>query len=64
MAERVKAVATIGYVALLVGPPALGFVGQTFGLRGAMLLVLCFTCIAIFMSGSMRTPRPHALKKP
>lgn len=62
MGERVKAVATIGYVALLVGPPILGFVGQTFGLRGAMLLVLCFIGLAIFMSGSMRTPRTPPVK--
>ena len=57
MNERVKAVATIGYFALLVGPPALGFVGQTFGLRGAMLAVLCFVMIAMFMSHAMRSPK-------
>lgn len=57
MNERVKAVATIGYVALLVGPPALGFVGQSFGLRGAMLVVLGFVIVAIFMSRSMRSPK-------
>ncbi|MEG2768383.1 MFS transporter [Comamonas sp.] len=56
MNERVKAVATIGYVALLVGPPALGFVGHAFGLRGAMLVVLSFVVIAIFMSRAMRSP--------
>lgn len=54
MAERVKAVAIIGYMALLAGPPALGFLGQTFGLRGAMLAVLGFVVVAIFMSKSMR----------
>ena len=57
MNERVKAVATIGYIALLVGPPALGFVGQMFGLRGAMLVVLSFVVIATFMSHAMRSPK-------
>lgn len=57
MNERVKAVATIGYIALLVGPPALGFVGQMFGLRGAMLVVLGFVVIATFMSHAMRSPK-------
>lgn len=55
--ERVKAVATIGYVAMLVGPPALGFVGQQFGLRGAMLLVLSLVLLAFLLSGAMRSPR-------
>jgi len=57
MAERVKAVAIIGYMALLAGPPALGFLGQTFGLRGAMLAVLAFVVVAIFMSKAMRPAR-------
>lgn len=57
MNERVKAVATIGYMALLVGPPALGFVGQAFGLRGAMLAVLGFIAVAMLMSQAMRSPQ-------
>lgn len=61
MDERVKAVATIGYVALLVGPPALGFVGQAFGLRGAMLVVLSLVAVAIFLSGAMRSPKLQEL---
>lgn len=56
MAQRVQAVATIGYVALLVGPPALGFVGQAFGLRGAMLAVLGFVAAAVLVSHAVRTP--------
>ncbi|MBQ0131620.1 MAG: MFS transporter, partial [Comamonas sp.] len=39
-AQRVGAVASLGYVAILVGPPALGFVGEALGLRLAMLPVL------------------------
>lgn len=59
MAERVKAVAIIGYVALLAGPPSLGFLGQTFGLRGAMLAVLGFVIVAFFMSRAVRSPTSH-----
>lgn len=61
MAERVKAVATIGYIAFLVGPPALGFVGQAFGLRGAMLVVLSLVALSILLSGALRTPKPKPL---
>lgn len=45
-AARVSLVATAGYVAFLVGPPALGFVGEEFGLRTAMLIPLVFVIIA------------------
>lgn len=37
---RVGFVASAGYVAFLVGPPMLGFLGEHFGLRSAMLVVL------------------------
>ena len=57
MGERVKAVAIIGYVALLVGPPALGFVGHAFGLRGAMLIVAGLAFTSIFLTSAMRSPR-------
>jgi fucose permease len=45
---RVSAVATIGYCAFLVGPPAIGFLGEHFGL----LLV----AVAGIVSGSAREP--------
>ncbi|MFJ9899990.1 MFS transporter [Streptomyces sp. NPDC091280] len=45
---RVGLVAVIGYVAFLVGPPGLGFLGGHFGLRTAMLVVLtCVLCAAL-----------------
>ncbi|GIM94887.1 MFS transporter [Paractinoplanes toevensis] len=43
---RVSLVATVGYLAFLVGPPSLGFLGEHFGLRGAMLVVLLFLVFA------------------
>jgi MFS family permease len=38
-AARVSAVAMIGYCAFLVGPPLIGFLGQTFGLLNALFVV-------------------------
>lgn len=38
--QRVSTVATCGYIAFLVGPPLLGFVGEQHGLRSAMLVVV------------------------
>ncbi len=36
---RVSVVATTGYLAFLVGPPLLGYLGEHYGLRSAMLVV-------------------------
>ena len=44
--ERVAAVSVIGYLAFLVGPPVLGFVGEGFGLRGALMIPLAFVAAA------------------
>ncbi|MDQ0744134.1 fucose permease [Clavibacter sp. B3I6] len=44
--SSVAAVATVGYIAFLVGPPLLGFLGEHFGLRGAMILVLVLVAAA------------------
>jgi fucose permease len=45
-AARVSLVATAGYIAFLVGPPVLGFVGDEFGLRNALIFPLTMTLIA------------------
>ncbi|BBJ45701.1 hypothetical protein SSPO_084190 [Streptomyces antimycoticus] len=42
--------ATIGYVAFLVGPPGLGFLGDHYGLRTAMLAVLACVTTAVFVA--------------
>ncbi|MEU5752968.1 MFS transporter [Streptomyces sp. NPDC047829] len=47
---RVSLVATIGYTAFLVGPPGLGFLGDHYGLRPAMTLVLAFVVVAAFLA--------------
>jgi fucose permease len=52
---RVSLVAIIGYVAFLVGPPALGFLGDHYGLRSAMVAVLVFVASAIFIAPAADT---------
>nr|WP_255253086.1 MFS transporter [Brevibacillus laterosporus] len=54
-AARVGAVATTGYIAFLVGPPALGFLGEHFGLLRALIAVF----IGIIIAGSLsKAARP------
>lgn len=50
----VGAVATAGYVAFLVGPPLLGFLGEHFGLRGAMIVVLVVVAGASLLTSAAR----------
>ncbi|MPY56094.1 MFS transporter [Streptomyces spongiae] len=65
-AARVSLVAKIGYVAFLVGPPSLGFLGDHYGLRLAMIVVLAFTAVAIFLAPAVgsrpavATPAPDS----
>ncbi len=56
-ASRVAFAATIGYVAFLVGPPVLGFVGEHVGLRQAMVLVLGLVLVAVLFTPAARTGR-------
>lgn len=60
---RVSLVAVIGYVAFLVGPPALGFLGDHYGLRTAMVAVLVFVASAILIAPAAdtrdRVPAPQ-----
>lgn len=53
-ALRVSAVATIGYVAFLAGPPLIGFLGEHVGLLGALLVVFVFIIAAGLASGAAR----------
>lgn len=53
-AARVRIVAMVGYVAFLVGPPLLGFVGEEFGLRNAMLIVLGLVGVAALLASAMQ----------
>lgn len=53
-ATRVGAVATMGYIASLVGPPVLGFLGEHFGLLHAMIAVLIGIIISACLTRSAR----------
>lgn len=56
--RRVSVVATAGYVAFLVGPPALGFLGEHLGLRLAMLVpavLLAVTIVVARAAGAQRS---------
>ena len=55
-AARVSAVATIGYVAFLIGPPLIGALGEAVGLLNALLVVLVLVVIAGLASGAAREP--------
>lgn len=55
-AERVSAVATIGYLAFLVGPPLIGFLGEHFGLLHGLLAVLVLIVLAGLVCGAAREP--------
>ncbi|WP_373306849.1 MFS transporter [Streptomyces longisporoflavus] len=55
---RVSLVATIGYVAFLVGPPSLGFLGDHYGLRSAMVVVLVFVAAAIALAPAAGSRSP------
>lgn len=52
---RVALVSTLGYVAFLVGPPLLGFVGEAIGLRGALVIPMVIAALAIFLAPSTRS---------
>lgn len=55
-ARRVSAVATAGYAAFLVGPPALGFIGEHAGLRSAILVVLVMVAVSACFAGAVGKP--------
>ena len=57
-ATRVSVVATSGYIAFLVGPPLLGFLGEHYGLRYAMLVVLSLMVIASLVARAVAKPTP------
>ena len=60
-AARVSVVSSIGYVAFLAGPPALGLLGDTFGVVRALLAVGVAVLLSLAVAGSLRpTPVPTA----
>lgn len=68
---RVSLVATVAYVAFLVGPPALGFLGEHYGLRYAMITVLALLAVATVLAPALNraqaagpTPDPAPATSP
>jgi len=49
-------VATTGYLAFMVGPPLLGFLGEHYGLRSAMMVVLGLVIIAALVARAVAKP--------
>jgi MFS family permease len=54
---NVAAVATIGYVAFLIGPPLIGLLGEHVGLRNAFYVVLVLVAVALLCSPAARHPK-------
>ena len=63
-AARVSAVAIIGYVAFLVGPPVIGLLGHEFGILNGLLLVLALVVLAGLASSAARERHPRRAVKP
>ncbi|WP_435929661.1 MFS transporter [Dryocola sp. BD613] len=59
-ATRVSVVAASGYVAFLVGPPLLGFLGEHYGLRLAMLVVLALMVVAALIARAVAKPSQYS----
>ncbi|EGN5201011.1 MFS transporter [Salmonella enterica] len=53
---RVSVVATTGYLAFLVGPPLLGYLGEHYGLRSAMMVVLALVVLAALVAKAVAKP--------
>ncbi|RFA17254.1 MFS transporter [Subtercola boreus] len=50
----VSAVAMIGYLAFLAGPPLIGFLGQQFGILNALYVILVLLIVAAFAAPAAR----------
>jgi MFS family permease len=54
--SAIAAVTTVGYFALLVGPPLIGFAAELVTLRGALVIVVFLSAMIVVLS---RTVSPH-----
>lgn len=57
-AARVSAVATIGYVAFLCGPPLLGLISENIGLLNTLYILVALAIVSGFASASARESKP------
>jgi len=56
-ARKVAMVSTFGYVAFLVGPPLLGFVGENIGVLNMYWLILMFIALSVVAAGAAGSRR-------
>jgi MFS family permease len=59
-AKRVSVVASIGYVAFLAGPPLIGLLADSFGIRLALSVLLATMVLSLVVTGAARPLRPTA----
>ena len=52
--QRVATVTAFGYAAFLVGPPLLGFLGQSWGLLNMFYLLAFFVACAVYFAGAAK----------
>lgn len=62
-AKRVSVVSTIGYIAFLAGPPIIGFLGDHFTLRPALLAIGAVMVLSILVVPAARPLKPVELQK-
>jgi hypothetical protein len=55
-APRVSVIASIGYCAVLAGPPLIGFLGAHFTVLRALTTVAVLLAVAVLIAGSIRPP--------
>lgn len=63
-AQRVAQAAIVGYLAFLVGPPLLGLLGEEFGLRLAMVVVLVLVGGAALLASAVGEARREPVRAP
>ncbi|MFD0714655.1 MFS transporter [Paenibacillus sp. GCM10027626] len=58
-AARVGAIAMIGYISFLVGPPFIGLMGEHYGLQRALIAILIFLVISALLARSVNPVRKN-----
>jgi len=61
-AVRVSVVSTIAYGAFLIGPPALGFLGDHWGILRALAVVSAMLILALLALPAVRKPEPQVAR--
>lgn len=62
-AKRVSVVSTVGYIAFLAGPPIIGFLGDHFTLRPALLAIGAVMVLSILVVPAARPLKPAQMQR-